>query len=161
MSRRNFWKDVIFNPISGNTMNAIKVVLLFVILFFSAIFTVRAFAGTEQLLASASRKVSTVTADIEKTNYRGVYVFAKVTAVPTVETLTFTIQGKDYDGTYYTILASTASAATGTVTLKVYPGLTAAANAVACDALPDIWRVSVTHSAGSAFTYSIVANTIP
>lgn len=119
-----------------------------------------AYSGQDQLFASAVRAATTQTADQVKTNYRGVYIFAKVTDVPGVKTLTFTIQGKDYDGDYYDIISSTASAATGTVTLKVYPGMAAAANSAASEALPDVWRVKVTYSAGGNFTYSIVANTL-
>jgi hypothetical protein len=118
-------------------------------------------AGMETLLASAVRAATTSTADQVKSINRGVYVFLKVTAVPGVDTLTVTIQGKDVDGTYYTILASTASAATGTVTLKVYPGLPNTANVSSNEVLPDLWRVTVTHSAGTNFTYSMVANTLP
>lgn len=118
-------------------------------------------AGMETLLASAVRAATTSTADQQKVINRGVYVFLKVTAVPGVDTLTVTIQGKDVDGTYYTILASTASAATGTVTLKVYPGLPNTANVSSNEVLPDLWRVTVTHSAGTNFTYSLVANTLP
>ena len=126
-----------------------------------ALTTKDANAGMETLLASAARTATTSTADQQKVVNRGVYVFLKVTAVPTVETLTVTIQGKDVDGTYYTILASTASAATGTVTLKVYPGLPNTANVSSNEVLPDLWRVTVTHSASGSFTYSIVANTLP
>jgi hypothetical protein len=128
----------------------------------SLLFTAQsANAGMETLLASAVRAATTSTADQVKSINRGVYVFLKVTAVPGVDTLTVTIQGKDVDGTYYTILASTASAATGTVTLKVYPGLPNTANVSSNEVLPDLWRVTVTHSAASNFTYSIVANTLP
>ena len=118
-------------------------------------------AGMESLLSSAVRTTTTSTSDQVKGVNRGVYIFAKVTSVPGGDTLTFTIQGKDVDGTYYTILASTASAASGTVTLKVYPGLPNTANVSSNEVLPDLWRVTVTHSAGTNFTYSIVANTLP
>ena len=54
-----------------------------------------------------------------------------------------TLQGKDpVSGQYYTILASAALASTGLTVLKVYPGLTAAANTVVNDVMPTIYRVS-------------------
>lgn len=118
-------------------------------------------AGMTQLLPSAVRTATTSSADQVKTNYRGVYVWIKVTAAPGGDTLTVTIQGKDYDGTYYTILASAASAVASDRVYKVFPEATAAANTIAADYLPDVWRVTVTHSAASNFTYSVIATTLP
>jgi len=75
--------------------------------------------------------------------------------------VTFTIKGKDpLSGKYYTLLASAAIVAASTVVLRVYPGLTAVANLVASDVLPLDWRVEVTHSAGSNFTYSVGAQLV-
>lgn len=55
---------------------------------------------------------------------------------------TVTIEGKDpVSGKYYTILATTALAVTGTTVLKVYPGLVVAANSAANAPLPKTWRV--------------------
>ena len=119
-----------------------------------------AIAGQDILLASAVRAVTTSSADQIKTNYRGVYIFANVSAAPGATTITWTIQGKDPEGNYYTILSSAASAATGIVTLKVYPGMAAAANSAVSEALPDIWRVTATYSAGANFTWSLSANTL-
>lgn len=112
------------------------------------------------LLASAAR-TATVTTDVVKgSKYCGVQAYLIVTAVPTVETLTFSIQGKDVAGNYYTLLAGTASATTGTVPLTLFPGATAAANVTANNCLPDVWALKVTHSASGSFTYSVVYNTI-
>jgi len=119
------------------------------------------FAATTQLAASAVHTATYSTDDQYKGNAgKGVVVFAKVTVVPGGDTVTFTIEGKDYDGTYYTILASTAGAGSGTRTYRVYPGATASANLIASDVLPDVWRVTVTHSGVGSFTYSIIANTL-
>lgn len=113
------------------------------------------------VLASAVRAATNNSADQKNLNYRGLHLIIDVTAVPGVDTVTFTIQGKDpLSGKYYTILASAAIAAAGTTVLKVYPGLTAAANAVANDVLPEDWRVAVTHSAASNFTYSVGAQLV-
>lgn len=107
-------------------------------------------------LASAARTATTSTADITNHRGRGVIAWLNVTAVPSVETLTFTIQGKEpVSGAYYTILASTASATTGLVTLEVGPGTTAAANVRAAVQLPRVFRLTVTHSASGSFTYSV------
>jgi len=108
------------------------------------------------ILASAVRNASNNTADQVNTDARGAVVTIDVTAVPGVDTVTFTVKGKDsVSGKYYTILATAALVATGTTNLRVYPGLTAAANATANDVLPRDWRIEITHSAGSNFTYSV------
>jgi hypothetical protein len=72
-----------------------------------------------------------------------VVVTVDVTAISgTTPTFTVTIQGKDeISGKYYDILATTALNATGTVVLRVYPGLTASANVTVNDVLPRMWRV--------------------
>lgn len=82
-------------------------------------------------------------ADQTNLSSRGLHLAIDITAITgTTPTLTVTIQGKDaVSGKYYTILASAALSATGTTILRVYPGLTAAANTVANDVLPRDWRV--------------------
>jgi hypothetical protein len=108
------------------------------------------------LLATAVRAASANGQDRVNNNARGIFLVIDVTAVPGVDTVTFTIQGKDpASGKYFTVLASAAIVAASTVVLRVYPGLTAAANAVANDVLPRSWRVITTHSAGTNFTYSV------
>lgn len=73
--------------------------------------------------------------------FRGVKVVVDVTAFAGTS-ITFTIQGKDpSSGKYYTLLATAALAATGTLALTVYPGVTAAANVSASDVVPRKWRV--------------------
>lgn len=81
--------------------------------------------------------------DLTNTGARGVHLIIDITALAgTTPTLTVTIQGKDaVSGKYYDILASSALNATGTTVLRVYPGLTAAANLTANDVLPRDWRV--------------------
>lgn len=89
---------------------------------------------------------TTNTADQVNHGASGVQVIIDITVITgTGPTLTVTIQGKDpVSGKYFTILASAALGATGTTVLKVYPGITAAANASVSDALPRDWRVSYT-----------------
>jgi hypothetical protein len=75
----------------------------------------------------------------------GIIVFINVTAITgTTPTLTVTLKGC-IDGTpsaTYTILASAAINATGLTVLRVYPGLTAAANAAANDVVPGYCQIS-------------------
>ncbi len=78
-----------------------------------------------------------------------------------VDTVTFTVEGRDpVSKKWYTLLASAAISAQSTVSLTVYPGVTVAANAAASRPLPRAWRVKVTHSAGTSFTYSVGASLI-
>lgn len=113
------------------------------------------------VLASAVRAATNNSADQKNRDAKGLHVIIDMTAVPGVDTVTFTIQGKDpLSGKYYTLLASAAIAAVSTVVLKVYPSLTAAANLVASDVLPTDWRVLATHSAATNFTYSVGAQLV-
>lgn len=121
--------------------------------------TATAHAGQSILLASAARTATTATADQLKTSEGIVAAILNVTAVPGVDTLTLTIQGKDALGNYYTIVSSTASAATGTVMLQAGPGIAVSANVSIANMIPDIYRILVTHSAGTSFTYSVQALT--
>lgn len=86
-------------------------------------------------------------ADLTNTGSRGAVFVIKITAIAGSDTpsATFTVQGKDpLSGDYYTILATAALTATGTTVLRVYPGLTASANATASDVIPNLFRVICT-----------------
>lgn len=110
------------------------------------------------LLASAARTATTATSDQTNKTWRGAMCVLNITAVPGVETITPTIQGKDsISGSYYTLLAGAAQVATGLVVLTVYPGVSAIANLAANSPLPRTWRVNVAHSASGSFTYSLSA----
>lgn len=111
---------------------------------------------SNQQLASGVRAATNNLGDnVKVPGAKGVKVMVNFSAVPGVDTVTVTIQGKDrVSGNYFTILASAAIVATGQIVLTVYPGIAAAGNIAANDALPDIYRVLFTHSAGTNFTYS-------
>lgn len=108
-----------------------------------------------------------VISDITNAGYRGVLVFINIDAISgttgTAESVTVTIRGRDFDGTVYTILASAALVATGLVVLRVYPGLTAAANLTVSDVLPPVWDLLVaTPSDGNqAYDYDLSFAYIP
>lgn len=113
------------------------------------------------LLASTARTASNNSADFINKHNVGAHFIIDVTVVPSVETVTFTVQGKDsVSGKYYDLIVSAALVATGTVILKVYPGITVVANLSVSDILPDTYRVKVTHSASGSFTYSIASNLV-
>lgn len=108
------------------------------------------------ILSSAARTATTTSSDIENKHNIGAHIVVDVTVVPGIETVTFAVQGLDEtSGKYYTLLTSAALVATGTVVLKVYPGITTASNTAVSDILPLKFRVVATHSASGSFTYSV------
>lgn len=113
------------------------------------------------VLASAVRAATNQSTDQVNYNARGLHVVFDITVAPGVDSVTATIQGKDpVSDKYYTVLAGAAQTAVGTVVMRVYPGLAAAANLVANDVLPRTWRVNVAHSGAGNFTYSVGASLI-
>ena len=102
--------------------------------------------AVQDLVLSAAGLGTVNTADLYNIPCKGVVVVINITAITgTTPTLTVTVQGKAPAGNvYYTILASAALAATGQTVLRVYPGLTAAANLTASDVIPRTWRISYT-----------------
>ena len=112
------------------------------------------------ILASAARTVETNSTDQTNYNARGVHVVIDITA-GTGGTVTPVIEGKDaLSGKYYEILRGAGLTAAGTTVLKVYPGITAAANASVSDILPRAWRVQVEVADTTSYTYSIGASVI-
>lgn len=110
------------------------------------------------LLASAARTAATQSPDQTNFNGRGVHVLVNMSVFGGAGSITPTIQGKDpISGTYYTILAGPAISANGLTVLKVYPGLTTLATAVANDILVRTWRVSVAVADATSHTYSVAS----
>ena len=111
---------------------------------------------SNQSFASAARTAS-FTGDTNGKNpgASGVLALLNITVAPGVETLTLNIQGRDpVSGTFYTIVSSAATVATGLVKLMV-GRVSVVANVAANELIPDQYRVTVTHSAGSSWTYSV------
>lgn len=125
-----------------------------------AVFAASAFAQninrTGTIMTSAVRAATTNGQDMSNDSSAGIQVVFDITVAPGVDTVTVTIQGKDpVSGKYYTLLAGAAESATGTKTYTVYPGIAVTANVSASTILPKTWRVIVTHSAATSFTYSL------
>lgn len=112
------------------------------------------------LLASAARTATLQSSDQTNYNGRGLHVVLDVTSAGT-GSITLTIQAKDaLSAKYYTVLAGVAVTTNSTNVYKVYPGLTAAANATANDILTRTWRIDVTHNNANSITYSVGASVI-
>jgi hypothetical protein len=119
------------------------------------------------LLSSAARTTTAQGTTIDQVNYnaRGIEIWVVVTAVPSVETLTWKLQAKDpASGTYIDIATHAIGAATGTYKYLVYPGAAGGAGSgftqITQIALPRDWRVQIAHSASGSFTYSVGAHLI-
>lgn len=116
--------------------------------------------GQIVLLSSAVRNATNSGIVTKTWTERGGHFILAISAVPGVDTVTLNIEGLDALGNAYPILTSAALVAAATTVLRIYPGLAAAANLAVSDFLPDRWRYTLTHSAGSNFTYSLCLNTM-
>lgn len=116
-------------------------------------------SGAIVWLPSGARTATQTLADQTNTNYRGIIVDCNVTAAPGIETLTLSLQSKDpAGGSYVTMAANTAQVSTGLIRLKAFPGVTIVTAALTGQTISDVvtntWRLVMTHSAGSSWTYS-------
>jgi hypothetical protein len=102
--------------------------------------------------------------DQAKHQARGMVLAVNVSAMSgSGASLTVTLQGKDVvSGQYYTVLTSAAITTTGLTVLRIYPGISASANAAANDVLPPVWRVSYAITGTSpAVTATVGASMLP
>lgn len=89
----------------------------------------------------------------------GLLLIIDVTAASASPSVVFTLLGYDrISGKTYTILASAAITGTGTTVLRVHPELTAAANLIAKDLIPNEFTVSAVHADADSITYSVSAH---
>lgn len=114
-----------------------------------------------QLLASAARTATPTIAKQYTPNIEKLIVFIDVTTSAATPSVVFTIRGykPNPDGTEetYDLLASAAVTGAGNTLLKIFPGVTAAANAALSDAVPGEWDMSAVHADGDSITYSVSA----
>lgn len=107
------------------------------------------------VLASGARTTTQTQADQTNYNHRGIIAVLDMTTVGT-GSVTLEIDGKDpVSGKYYSLLTGAAVTTNVTNVYRVYPGLTAAANATANDVLPRTWRLKITANNANTATYSV------
>lgn len=117
---------------------------------------------TKTIFSSAARTASANGSDIANRFMKGAVIVIDTTVLTAGASIVYTVQGKDeLSGKYYTILASAAVTATGTVQLYIYPGATAAANVAANMYLPRVWRVIITAADAKSVTASVGATLLP
>lgn len=115
-------------------------------------------AGQLVVYASAARTAEPDTQEFEAAGYRGLHLVVDATAASDTPSIVATVLGVDrVSGKTYTILASAAITGTGTTVLRVGQGLTAAANLVANDSLPPVFRIRVAHADADSITYTVGA----
>lgn len=90
----------------------------------------------------------------------GIIAYLNVTAVPGTDTVQLVLEEIDpVSGVASIIAATTATAATGLVRLKLKQAIAAIAPSTTQvqvqDTLPYDWRLKVVHSAGTTFTYTL------
>lgn len=109
----------------------------------------------QEIFASAAR-TATSSATIACKSTQGL-VFINVTAVTATPSVVFTIAGvaPSKNSAVYTILESAAITGTGLTVLRISPHLTAAANTIAKDMLPDALKITATHGDADSITYTV------
>lgn len=105
-------------------------------------------------LASGARTTTQTGSDHINYNGKGVKVLVNMTVVGT-GSVTPSIQIKDANGIYYTVLTGTAIVTNTTQALTIYPGITAAANVSISDILPRTFRIIMTANNANSATYSV------
>jgi hypothetical protein len=91
--------------------------------------------------------------------FRGAHILLDVSALAATPSLTVDIEGYDYGSdSWYNILTSAAVTSISFNIYNVHPDLTAAANLVAADGLPYLWRATVTHADADSVTYTLAVN---
>ncbi|OII61206.1 hypothetical protein BJP40_06680 [Streptomyces sp. CC53] len=120
----------------------------------------QAVGRSHTVLASAARTATPDTEELEVPAGAkfGVFVL-DATAAADTPSVTMKIEGVDRtSGKVWLLLEDAAVTGVATSTLKIGPGLTAAANEVANDFLPPVIRITCTHADADSITYSVGAH---
>lgn len=111
--------------------------------------------NSRTLLASAARTATPAAITVRTDRARGCVIVVDATAVTATPAVTVKVEGVDpTSGAVYTILQSAAIATVSVTNLRIYPGITAAANVAASDVLPQTIKVTFTHGDADSITYS-------
>lgn len=118
----------------------------------------QALSSNVSVFASAAHTTTQTSADITVANAKAIHVILDMTNVGT-GSVTITINAKDAtSGKYYALLVGAAVITNSTNIYRVGLGLTAAANAVANDAVPVTLQIVVTANNANSATYSVGLN---
>ncbi len=120
--------------------------------------------GTARTVYESAARTATPTAvtQINSRAERGGHFIINVTAANATPSVVPTVEAYDAaSDTWYVILTGAAITATGKTVLKVYPGITVAANVSVSDLLPQTWRLVMTHADADSITYTVAAYLVP
>ncbi len=116
-------------------------------------------ANITTAFASTARIATPDPVDVDLIGAHGMVVIIDVTAALVTPSVVFNVDGFDPESQKtWTLLDSAAITGTGTTTLKVGPGLTAAGNAVADDLIPPIVRIAPVHADADSITYTVTVH---
>lgn len=122
---------------------------------------IRSMTGVYTCLASGIRDTTTYSGSIANLHYKGGIFIFDITVVPGTDTVTFSLEMQDNTSSkYITVLDGAPQAGVVTLAYCVYPGVIdgeSKFDAIEGIPLPRIWRIKITHSAGTSFTYSVGA----
>lgn len=109
-----------------------------------------------QKIFETAARTATSSATIPCRSAQGLF-YINCTAAAATPSVVFTVAGvtPTSNSAVYTVLESAAITGTGLTVLRVSPHLTAAANTIAKDILPDAIKVTATHADGDSITYEM------
>lgn len=107
------------------------------------------------IYASAARTATPTAVTKRVDRAKGVMLIIDATASAATPSVVVTIDGVAASGNAYNILTSAAITGTGRTVLKIYPGITAAANVAVSDVVPQTIKVTATHGDADSITYSM------
>ncbi len=112
------------------------------------------------LLPLAARTATPNTFQIEGTGRStAMVVVLGVTTIVAGASVTVAVSGVDSaSGTTWPLISSAAVTATGTVVVKIAPGITPSTNVAVADILPPDVQVTVTHANADSITYALTAH---
>ena len=91
--------------------------------------------------------------------FKGAHILLDVTVLNTTPDVNVEIEGFDFgSSTWYNILTGASVSTVSFNIYKVHPDLTAAANLIAKDGIPYLWRVRVVHDNAEGIEYSLGVN---
>jgi len=107
------------------------------------------------LFASAARTATPTAAEFYSNGARGLHLVIDATAIVATPSVVPTLDGKDeLSGKWYNLLTGAAITGVSTAVLKIFPGITVAANLAVSDTIPNRLRLVMTHGDADSITYS-------
>ena len=118
-----------------------------------------ALSNIVEAFSSAARTADPTDASIDTNRARAIAVVIDVTAVSATPSVVFNVRGDDpVSGKNWLLLDSAAITGTGTTVLKIGPGLTGSANAVANEHIPPKVLIDPVHADTDSITYSVAVH---